>query len=76
MVSLPEPIEIGQNLKLKLFYAPSSNELSTIEVCVQVVWRDIPVDKNGYYKTGVKFIEVSPEELDRWKSFLNILQIS
>ena len=76
MVSLPEPIEIGRDLRLNLFYAHSPSELSTIEALVQVVWRDVQVNKDGYYKTGVKFVNISAGDLDRWKHFLNTFQIS
>jgi hypothetical protein len=38
---------------------------------VQVVWKDIHVGKDGDFRTGVKFVDISAEDMDKLKSFLN-----
>jgi c-di-GMP-binding flagellar brake protein YcgR len=62
-VYLSQQIEIGQHLKIKLFFA-SGSHLNSIEVLTEVVWD---------YRCGVKFMEISPEDLDRLKIFLRNL---
>jgi c-di-GMP-binding flagellar brake protein YcgR len=70
LVYLPEKMEIGQHLRLKLFFA-SGSELNTIEMLAEVVWRDIHLGKGGGdYRCGVKFVDISTEDLDRLKNFL------
>ena len=73
LVYLSQPIEIGQHLKMKLFFA-SSSDLNSIEVLAEVVWMDIHLGKDwGDYRCGVKLMEISPEDLNRLKSFLRSL---
>jgi c-di-GMP-binding flagellar brake protein YcgR len=70
LVYLPEKIEIGQHLRLKLFFA-SGSELNTVEMLAEVVWRDIHLGKDGGdYRCGVRFVDISTEGLERLKSFL------
>jgi hypothetical protein len=70
LIYFPELMEIGQHLKLKLFF-PSGSEMNNIEMLVQVVWIDIHLgDGWGDYRTGVKFVDISPEGLNRLKHFL------
>jgi len=70
LLHLSEPIEIGQNLRLNLFIH-SGPDLDSIEAVVQLVWKDIHVGKDGDYRTGVKFVDISAEDMDKLKSFLN-----
>jgi hypothetical protein len=73
LVYLPERMEIGQHLSLKSFFS-SGSELKTIETLVQVVWADINLGKDwGDHRTGVKFVDISPENLDALKTFLKSL---
>jgi c-di-GMP-binding flagellar brake protein YcgR len=73
LVYLSQPIEIGQRLKMKLFFA-SGSDLNSIEVLAEVVWMDIHLGKDwGDYRCGVKLMEISPEDLNRLKSFLRSL---
>lgn len=76
MVYLPERMEIGRLLRLKLFYSPSFYKLTTVEALAQVLWRNTQVDKDGYFRTGVKFVDISPVDLDRLKSFLKDLDLA
>jgi len=70
LVYLPEKMEIGQHLQLKLFFV-SGSELNTIEMLTEVVWRDIHLGKNwGDYRSGVKFVDISTADLKRLKDFL------
>jgi c-di-GMP-binding flagellar brake protein YcgR len=73
LVYFSEPIEIGQHLRLKLFYS-SESKLNTLETLVEVVWRDIHLDKErGDYRSGVRFIDISSEDLSKLKNFLSSL---
>lgn len=73
LLYLPERIEIGQHLVLKLFF-PSGTALETIETMVQVVWTDIHLAEDwGDYRTGVYFVDISTEDLDKVMSFLRSL---
>ena len=64
LLQLPEEIGIGQRLALKLFF-PFDSELNTIKASVQVVWMDIHMRKDWAwdYQTGVRFVDISPENL-------------
>jgi hypothetical protein len=73
LLHLPEQMEMGMHLKLKLFFTIGS-ELNVIETVVEVVWRDIPLEKDrGDYRTGVRFVEISPKDVDRLQDFLRSL---
>jgi c-di-GMP-binding flagellar brake protein YcgR len=70
LIYFPEQVDIGQHLRMKLFFA-SDSELDTIEVLAEVFWRDIHLGKGwGDYRCGVKFIDISPEDRTKLKSFL------
>ena len=73
LLYLPEKMEIGQHLSLKLFFS-SGSELKTIETLVKVVWMDFHLGENrGDYRAGVKFVEISPEDMEKLRSFLRSL---
>jgi metallophosphoesterase superfamily enzyme len=66
-------MEIGQHLRLKLFFA-SGSELNAIEIIAEVVWMDIHLGKGwGDYRSGVKFVDISSEDLNRLNNFLRSL---
>ena len=68
-ILFPEQMEIGQNLKLKLFFS-SESKLNAIEMLVQVVWMNTQLgegEKN--YRSGVKFVNISPEDMIKLKNF-------
>ncbi|MGD0916218.1 MAG: PilZ domain-containing protein [Thermodesulfobacteriota bacterium] len=70
LVYLPEKMEVGQHLQLKLFFANGS-KLNSIEMLTEVVWRDIHLGRDGGdYRYGVRFVDIAAEELDRLKQFL------
>jgi c-di-GMP-binding flagellar brake protein YcgR len=73
LLYLPEQVGIGNHLRLKLFFTMGS-ELNAIETLVEVVWVDIHLAKDwGDYRTGVRFVEISTEEMGKLKSFLRSL---
>jgi hypothetical protein len=56
-------MEIGQHLKLRLFFSAIGSNLKAISALVEVVWIEIDAGKgSGDYRSGVKFIYMSPEE--------------
>jgi c-di-GMP-binding flagellar brake protein YcgR len=73
LVYLSEKVEISQLLQLKLFF-PSGSELDGVELIAEVVWMDIHLGRDwGDYRCGVRFVDVSPESLNRLKRFLRDL---
>lgn len=76
LVYLPEEIGIGQRLALRLFF-PSRSDFNTFETFVRVVWKDVHLRKDWTwdYRTGVRFIDSSPEHVTKLGKFLgNIVQ--
>ena len=73
LVYFSEKVEIGQFLQLKLFF-PSGSELNGVELIAEVVWRDIHLGKDwGDYRCGLRFVEISPEGLNKLIRFLRSL---
>jgi hypothetical protein len=73
LLYLPERVEIGQHLALKLFF-PSGTALETLETLVQVAWTDISLAEDwGDYRTGVCFVDISSENLGKLMNFLKSL---
>jgi len=73
LIYFPERLEIGQHLKLKLFFT-SGSDLHSMEVVGEVVWVDIHLGEGwGDYKSGVKFIDTSQEDMTKLKDFLKRL---
>jgi hypothetical protein len=69
MVSLSEQIDIGENLDMRLYFSWGA-DLNTITAIVQVIWVANEEKEDGYYRYGVSFIDISPEDMDRLKGFL------
>jgi len=73
LVYFPERVEVGQHLSLKLFFS-SMSEFNTIETLVEVVWVDVQmVEKREDYRAGVKFVDISPGDLEKLTFFLRSL---
>jgi len=73
LLYLPEQMETGQYLRLKLFFS-SGSELNAAEMLVKVAWVEFHLEKDlGDYRTGVRFIDISPEDMSRLKNFLRSL---
>ena len=70
LLYLPEQVEIGQCLRLKLFFSVGF-ELKAIEAIVEVVWVDIHLGEDwGDCRTGVRFVEISTEDMGKLMIFL------
>ena len=41
---------------------------------MEVVWRDFQFEKGEDYRIGVKFINISQEDMDKLKNFINYLK--
>jgi c-di-GMP-binding flagellar brake protein YcgR len=68
-ILFPEQMEIGQNLNLKLFFS-SGSELNTIETLAEVVWTNTQLEEGEkHYRSGVRFINISPEDVTKLKNF-------
>jgi c-di-GMP-binding flagellar brake protein YcgR len=68
-ILFPEQMEIGQNLNLKLFFS-SGSELNTIETLAEVVWINTQLGEGEkHYRSGVRFINISPEDVTKLKNF-------
>ncbi len=73
LVYLPEKMEVGQHLRMKIFFS-SDFVLNTIEIVTEVVWLDIHLEKDwGDYRTGVRFVDISLEDLNSLKNFFRSL---
>ena len=69
LLYLQERMEIGKHLVLRLFF-PSGPEMNTMKTLVQVFWMDVHMGKDwGDYRTGVKFVDISLEDLDTLEIF-------
>jgi len=71
-IYFPEEMQIGERLKLRLYFSSSESDLKAIEALAEIVWIDI-LSGEGEYRSGVKFIDISPEDLFILKDFLESL---
>ena len=71
LVHLPDEIAIGQRLRLKLFYY-SRSQLNIIEPSVEIRWTAVHMRKDFTwdYRTGVRFVDVPPKDMTKFKNFL------
>jgi c-di-GMP-binding flagellar brake protein YcgR len=75
MLYLPGKLKIGQSLRIRLYFT-SDPGLDSIEVAAEVVWVEFPFAAEGDHRYGVRFLDISPEDLNRLKNFLdNLAQI-
>jgi len=72
MLFLGDPVEVGVNLRIRVFF-PSEARLDSIEVLAEVVWTEIAFGKEKDHRCGVRFVEIASEELSKLKSFLDHL---
>jgi c-di-GMP-binding flagellar brake protein YcgR len=73
LIYFPEQMEIGERLKLKLFRIVGS-PVTPIGPLGEVVWVDPHLDETWLdYQSGVRFIDISPEDLKRLKHFFDSL---
>lgn len=70
LVYLPEKMEIGQRLRVKLFFHFRAT-LNAVEMIAEVVWIDLHLPEGwGDYRCGLRFIDISPENLALLKELL------
>ena len=70
LIYFSERMEIGQRLRLRLFFSMGS-ELNTIELLSEVAWVEMRIGEDwGDYRTGVKFVDISPDDMTKLKTFL------
>jgi c-di-GMP-binding flagellar brake protein YcgR len=70
LVYFSERMEIGQHLRLRLFFSIGS-ELNTIEFLSEVAWVDMHIGEGwGHYRVGVNFVDISPDDMTKLESFL------
>jgi len=68
-VLFPEQMDVGQQLKLKLFFS-SEATLNAIDMLVEVVWMNTQLGEGeDHYRSGVRFINISPEDMNKLKNF-------
>jgi len=68
-ILFPEQIEVGQNLKIRLFFS-SESELNMIDMVVEVVWINTQLaEGEKHYRSGVKFTHISQENMKKLKEF-------
>ena len=73
LVYFPEEVKVGDRIQIKLFFTIGA-ELNTVETTVEVAWVDIHLGKEwGDYRSGVRFIDIRPEDLNKLKNFLRQL---
>ena len=75
LICLPEKMDIGHHLVLKLFF-PLHSGLDIIEAVVRVVWMDIHLRKDWTwdYRVGVRFEDISQTNMTVLKDFLTGLE--
>jgi len=75
LIYFPERVKIGERLKLKLFFILGS-ATNIIGPLAEVVWMDFHLDETwGDYRSGVKFIDITQEDLNRLKNFFKSLSL-
>ena len=72
MICLHERLEVGKHLHLKLFFS-SGSSLLTINPTVQVMWADEQLGKDETYRHGVRFVDPTSEDAQKFKEFLGTL---
>jgi c-di-GMP-binding flagellar brake protein YcgR len=68
-ILFPEQMDVGQNLKIRLFFSSESG-LNTIDMVVEVVWINPQLTEDEkHYRSGVRFTNISPEDMTKLKEF-------
>jgi hypothetical protein len=71
MVTVSEQMEIGEQLRMKIYFS-SGLSFITIEAVVKIVWVDKEIKEDGYDRFGVRFVHISPADRERLTGFLNL----
>ena len=70
IVYLRNHFKVGDLLKLRLFFSLGPG-VNTVETLSQVIWTEKL--KDAEYRCGMKFVDISSEDLDKLSSFLKKL---
>jgi c-di-GMP-binding flagellar brake protein YcgR len=66
----PEHLDVGQQLRAKLFFSFGPG-LNAIEMVAEVAWvADRPEEGQAGYPTGLRFADISVQDLEKLKNFL------
>ena len=71
MISVSEQMEAGEDLEMKIYFSSASG-LITIAAVVKVVWADTDAKEEGYYRFGVRYVDISAPDMEALKGFLNM----
>ena len=72
LVYLPELVEVGQTLRLLIYF--SIPTIQKVEMTAEVAWVDIPMgERPAEYRAGLKFLEILPEDQERLTNFLRMI---
>lgn len=72
MICLHERLEVGKHLHLKIFCSAGSS-LIIINPMAQVMWADEQLGKDKCYRHGVRFVDSTSEDVQKFKDFLGTL---
>jgi c-di-GMP-binding flagellar brake protein YcgR len=68
-----EKMEVGQQLRLKIFF-PIGPELGKIEALAELVWvTSLVEEKWGSHSWGLKFVQMSSEDRTKLEEFLKTI---
>ncbi len=73
IVYLSRHLKVGDLLKLRLFFSsgPGMNSVNTVEMVSKVIWTEKL--KDAEYRCGIKFVDISPEDMNKLSTFLKDL---
>lgn len=76
LLHLSKPVEVGQVFRLTVFmtFGPDLDSIHAL-VRVEVVWKDTHAGKEGGYRVRVKFVDISPKDMHKLKSFLKTIEL-
>ncbi|HSB05930.1 MAG TPA: PilZ domain-containing protein [Thermodesulfobacteriota bacterium] len=70
LVYLPEIMQIGDALKVEIFYT-SGLELKSIKAIAKVVWYDLAAKESwGEHRYGLQFLSIEEKDYERLKALL------
>ncbi len=70
MIYLHERHEVGQHLTVKIFFS-SGSDLQTSKSIVQVMWADEKLGEGGNFRHGVRFLDATSGDVQKFRGFLN-----
>jgi len=66
---MPEKLEIGQRLKMEVFYY-FDYELTRFIATGEVVWAEKSSDSSTEYQGALEFVDLSPRDFEKLRTFL------